>query len=84
MFSLKIDLSKKDVFEDKELEINRKITFIFGKNGTGKSTIAKLIEEQEKGYDVRIFNGFDGVINSVDSNHEGYQFAKSVSQCLFE
>lgn len=32
----------------------------------------------------QLIDGFDGVINSVDSNHEGYQFAKSVSQCLFE
>ena len=86
MFSLKIDLSKKDVFEDKELEINRNITFIFGKNGTGKSTIAKLIEEQEKGYDVRIFNGFDGVIsengelNAVILGEENTQIQKEISE----
>ncbi|WP_348774518.1 AAA family ATPase, partial [Fusobacterium necrophorum] len=86
VFSLKIDLSKKDVFEDKELEINRNITFIFGKNGTGKSTIAKLIEEQEKGYDVRIFNGFDGVIsengelNAVILGEENTQIQKEISE----
>ncbi|CAL7874272.1 AAA family ATPase [Fusobacterium necrophorum] len=83
---MKIDLSKKDVFEDKELEINRNITFIFGKNGTGKSTIAKLIEEQEKGYDVRIFNGFDGVIsengelNAVILGEENTQIQKEISE----
>lgn len=37
--------------------------FIFGKNGTGKSTIANKIKEQyENTYDVRVFQGYRQII----------------------
>lgn len=42
---MKIDLSTIDVFEDQELELNKNVTFIFGKNGTGKSTLANQIKK---------------------------------------
>lgn len=58
-----IDLSVSNLFEENKLKLNKKNVFIFGKNGTGKSTLAKIIKEQHsKKYDVRVFNGFEGVI----------------------
>lgn len=63
---MKVDLSTADVFEDNELDLDKKITFIFGKNGTGKSTIAKEIKKLNSDYEVSIFQGFDNVI---DENH---------------
>ena len=42
---MKIDLSSVNIFEDNELELDKKITFIFGKNGTGKSTITEEIKK---------------------------------------
>lgn len=40
---------------------------IFGKNGTGKTTISKKIQEQYKNaYDIRIFSGFDNMILTND------------------
>ncbi|VTS12685.1 ATP-binding cassette domain-containing protein [Streptococcus pseudoporcinus] len=60
-----IDLPN-DRFENTKLVNLKQKNFIFGKNGTGKSTITKLIEEQySKSYDIRIFQGLDSIaVNS--------------------
>lgn len=63
---MKIDLSSVDIFEDNELELDKKITFIFGKNGTGKSTITEEIKKLNSDYDVLVFQGFN---NIIDENH---------------
>lgn len=63
---MKIDLSERDIFESNELELEKKITFIFGKNGTGKSTIAEAIKELNSDYEVYVFQGFN---NIIDENH---------------
>lgn len=52
---MKIDLSSVNIFEDNELELDKKITFIFGKNGTGKSTITEEIKKLNSDYDVSVF-----------------------------
>lgn len=63
--SISIDLSKCfGCFEknSQEISIKNNINFIFGKNGTGKTTITNEIENQlSEKYDVRIFKDFDGV-----------------------
>ena len=64
---MKIDLSMVDIFEDSELELDKKITFIFGKNGTGKSTFIEEIKKMTSDYDVSIFQGFN---NIIDENHQ--------------
>ena len=66
MSHMKIDLSSVDIFEDNELELDKKITFIFGKNGTGKSTITEEIKKLNSDYDVSVFQGFN---NIIDENH---------------
>lgn len=63
---MKIDLSSVNIFEDNELELDKKITFIFGKNGTGKSTITEEIKKLNSDYDVSVFQGFN---NIIDENH---------------
>lgn len=63
---MKIDLSSVNIFEDNELELDKKITFIFGKNGTGKSTITEEIKKLNLDYDVSVFQGFN---NIIDENH---------------
>lgn len=63
---MKIDLSAVDIFEDNELELDKKITFVFGKNGTGKSTITEEIKKLNYEYDVSVFQGFN---NTIDENH---------------
>lgn len=48
-----------------ELSIAKKVNFIFGKNGTGKTTITDEIERQlSEAYHVRVFKDFDGVVEN--------------------
>lgn len=59
---MKIDLSAVEVFADNEIEFYKGITFIFGKNGTGKSTIANRLKN-ECDYEVSVFQGFSNIID---------------------
>ncbi len=60
-----IDLSSVDVFEENEIDLDKRISFIFGKNGTGKSTITAEIRKLTPTYDVYVFQGF---VNIIDEN----------------
>lgn len=65
-----IDLTGNDLFIRSEIIFDKKVNFIFGKNGCGKSTITKLVKDQCNNYDVRIFQGFESVIsenNTLDT-----------------
>lgn len=67
---MKVDLTDNDLFNFNEIEFNKKVNFIFGKNGCGKSTITKLVKDQCNNYDVRVFQGFESVIsenNTLDA-----------------
>ena len=51
------------VFKDNELSGLKEKNFFYGKNGTGKSTLCQLINEQlGREFDVRVFQGFESVI----------------------
>ena len=60
---MRIDLASVDVFKENELDLDRKITFIFGKNGTGKSTITNEIRKLSQAYDISVFQGFSNIID---------------------
>ena len=62
MNEMKIDLSGEIIFKDSELELANNINYIYGQNGAGKSTIAKLIVAQNLDKDVRVFDGFEGIL----------------------
>lgn len=71
---IQLDLSKQQyqVFnvdiEPTLLELKNK-NFIFGKNGTGKSTLCKMMENQfGEDYDVKIFSGFQNVTEDKKLN----------------
>ncbi|WP_037586886.1 AAA family ATPase [Stenoxybacter acetivorans] len=70
MNDLSIDLSKfPERFSDKNLSIGSSVGFIFGKNGTGKTTITDCIKEQfSDKYDVRIFKDFSGIAENDKLN----------------
>jgi len=56
-----------DRFETESLTGLKNRNYIFGKNGTGKSTIVQqLIEQCSEEYDVQVFNGFAGIIKEND------------------
>ncbi|WP_048945277.1 AAA family ATPase [Enterococcus faecium] len=51
------------VFKDNELSGLKEKNFFYGKNGTGKSTLCQVINEQlGREFDVRVFQGFESVI----------------------
>lgn len=71
---MKVDLKDTDSgndkfsrFEDELINFDKSVNFVFGKNGTGKSSICDLIRSQnsngEHGYDAYIFQGFESVIS---------------------
>jgi len=60
---MKVDLSDFKFFEDDELNIDKKVTFVYGKNGTGKSSIVKAIKKLNNEYKVEVFDGFDNIID---------------------
>ncbi|MBE5705516.1 MAG: hypothetical protein EGR78_00890 [Erysipelotrichaceae bacterium] len=60
---MEIDLSSLDIFESNKINFDKKITFIFGKNGTGKSTITKEIKKLTTSYEISIFQGFSDLID---------------------
>ena len=57
-----IDLSNVNVFESNELELNTTLTFIYGRNGTGKSTLTGELKKKDE-FDVRVFDGFDDIVD---------------------
>ena len=59
-----IDLTNYDqVFRDNELCGLKEKNFFYGKNGTGKSTLCQVINEQlGQEFDLRVFQGFESVI----------------------
>ncbi|MCL1883292.1 MAG: AAA family ATPase [Defluviitaleaceae bacterium] len=67
--SIKINLSghsDKFAAECYELTFTKNVNFIFGRNGTGKTTIASEIKNQLTGeFDVCLFNDFDGVAENA-------------------
>ncbi|SEW33480.1 AAA domain-containing protein [[Clostridium] fimetarium] len=60
---MKLDLTNEKLFQNNELEISKNVTFVFGKNGAGKSTLTRAIKGQGTDFDVRIFQGFENVID---------------------
>ena len=65
MGSISIDLSQhtdKYASDCLKLTISKKVNFIFGKNGTGKTTITDEIASQfSSNYSIHVFKDFDGV-----------------------
>lgn len=61
---MEIDLSSLNLFSDNLLDLDKKVNFIFGNNGTGKSTLTSFIsKEYVEDYDVRVYQGFKSVLN---------------------
>ena len=71
MTTIDINLSQyPDRFKDKKISFTEgKPAFIFGRNGTGKTTITNaIIEQYRDSYDVRVFKDFENVAENKQLN----------------
>lgn len=82
---MKIDLRNEELFYEDEINFDKNLNFVFGKNGTGKSTLTKLLKEQGKvNYNVRVFQGFENMIgennrlNAVILGEENNEIAQEI------
>lgn len=79
-------LANEKIFKDDYIYFEHRNSIIFGKNETGKSTICKLIKQQIKDNDVRIFDGFENIIddnkrlNAVVLGEENVQIKKDIDK----
>lgn len=87
MTDLKINLSSfSERFSENSFvfTITNKINFIYGKNGTGKSTIARSIKDQFFSiFNIYLFNGFEGIVgenNRLDAVALGTENTKIQKQ----
>ena len=58
-----LDLSSIEVFEEDQIGFDKRVTFIFGKNGTGKTTIAEEMKKLTSEYNVMTLQGFANIID---------------------
>ena len=75
-----------DKFSSSELELGEKCTYIFGKNGTGTTSIADMIKNQIIDNDVRVFKNFDEILsedkklNAVILGEENNEINKQIKK----
>lgn len=86
-----LDLTNESLFWEDSLSFNcKKNNIVFGKNGTGKTTICKLISGQIKDWNVRVFDGFNNIIdsnqklNAVVLGEENVKIRKQIDQKNYE
>lgn len=80
-----VNLKSVNIFNSDTITLDKKINFIFGKNGTGKSTLSRTIKEQFVDKDVRIFQGIDSVVangklNSITLGNENVKAEKNIKK----
>lgn len=74
------------LYDDHYLKFSTQKCIIFGKNGTGKTTLCKLVSEQIKNMDVRVFDGFknllgsDQKLNAVILGEDNVQIRKKIEE----
>ena len=59
---ISIDLSDESLFVDNTINFNDKVTFVYGRNGTGKSTLSKIIKDQLLDREVSVFQGYESIL----------------------
>lgn len=67
--SIKVNLSShadKFTADSYEFSVDKKVNFIFGKNGTGKTTIAdEIVSQFSNNYEICVFKDFDGIAENA-------------------
>lgn len=65
-----VNLSENDLFEADAIDFDQVVNFVYGRNGTGKSTLTHLIEKQYSGQDEVQVLTFTGYLNILSDNHK--------------
>lgn len=66
---MEIDLLNNDLFKEDKIEFPKNVNFLYGRNGTGKSTLTKEIATQfgnSDDYKVFAFQGFENLLHGND------------------
>ncbi|MEC1387089.1 AAA family ATPase [Aerococcus viridans] len=78
-----------NIFNDSKLTDIKQKNFIFGRNGTGKSSITKAIVDQYGAeYDIRVFQGFqrivenNGELNAIALGSENAEIQPKIDSIL--
>lgn len=83
---MRINLSNEKLFDVDEMNIDKKVTFVYGKNGTGKSTLTRIFQQQANDYEVHVFQGFNELIgenerlNAVILGEENEKIEKEIKK----
>lgn len=90
MVNLIKDVNLRDysyIFETQEINDFKRINFVYGQNGTGKSTLTKALKSQyASSYDIHIFQGFRKLIgenkylNSITLGRENVTVQKRIDE----
>ena len=65
---MEVDLSSNKLFRTKKILLDKKLNFIYGKNGSGKSSLTKLLLDEYNSDNIKVvaFQGFESIIGEND------------------
>lgn len=65
---MEVDLSNNKLFRTKKILLDKKLNFIYGKNGSGKSSLTKLLLDEYNSDNIKVvaFQGFESIIGEND------------------
>lgn len=66
---MEVDLSNNKLFRTKKILLDKKLNFIYGKNGSGKSSLTKLLLNEYNSDNIKVvaFQGFESIIGENDT-----------------
>ena len=65
---MEVDLSTNKLFRAEKILLDKKLNFIYGKNGSGKSSLTKLLLDEYNRDNIKViaFQGFESIIGEND------------------
>ena len=65
---MEVDLSTNKLFKTEKILLDKKLNFIYGKNGSGKSSLTKLLLDEYNSDNIKVvaFQGFESIIGEND------------------
>ena len=65
---MEVDLSTNKLFRTEKILLDKKLNFVYGKNGSGKSSLTKLLLDEYNSDNIKVvaFQGFESIIGEND------------------